>query len=699
VFQRALLIAVLIFSLGAVTFGAEGPMTIYVAVNGNDDWSGALAEAKPDRTDGPLATLEAARNRVRDLRAKAAGPLGTAATIVMRGGRYELAAPFVLTPQDSGTESQPLTICCFEGEHPVLSGGRRLSFSREPDRGGEVWVAGLPAGLPGDIVREMWVNGHRRTRARFPVTGYLKVESSPDSAKDWRHSVSSFHFNDGDLKAWPSAADAELVVMSHWVESRLPVKDIDEKEKTVSFNKQTTNGLDPGDVYFLEGSKDFLTEPGQWCEDPSAKTIRYLPLPGEDPQSIEAIVPALQQVMRLEGDPQAERFVEHVAFRGIGFSHAQWDLPDHDAKGNPGPSGYHQADISVPGAVFGQGVVDCRFDGCFVEHVGGYGVELARGCRHNQLSRCIIDDLGAGGIKIGETAMRAADSDQTFGNEVSDCRITNGGCFYPSGVAAWFGQTYDNILSHNEIANFYYTGISIGWTWGYGKSLPRNNLVENNHVHHIGVKWLTDSTSLKDQQREDGPILSDMGGIYTLGAQPGTIIRGNRFHDIAGIKYGGWGIYFDEGSTGILAEKNLVYRTTHGGLHQHYGRENIFRNNIIAYSRDWQIQRTRAEDHQSFSFEHNIVYWDTGQAVSGNFKSFNVIFTHNDYWAFDKGDMKFAGLSWAQWQDKGMDSDSIVADPRFVDPQHDNFHIADDSPALKVGFEPFNLEDVGPRKK
>ena len=89
-----------------------------------------------------------------------------------------------------------------------------------------------------------------------------------------------------------------------------------------------------------------------------------------------------------------------------------------------------------------------------------------------------------------------------------------------------------------------------------------------------------------------------------------------------------------------MAEKNLVYRTTHGGLHQHYGKENIFRNNIIAFSRDWQIQRTRAEDHRSFSFEHNIVYLDRGNAVSGNFNTFNVIFNHNDYWAFDKAEMK-----------------------------------------------------------
>jgi len=116
------------------------------------------------------------------------------------------------------------------------------------------------------------------------------------------------------------------------------------------------------------------------------------------------------------------------------------------------------------------------------------------------------------------------------------------------------------------------------------------------------------------------------------------LLKDDLFHDIAGIKYGGWGIYLDEGGSNILVENNIVHHTTHGGFHQHYGKDNIFRNNVIAFGRDAQIQRTRPEAHQSFAFEHNIVYWDRGELTVGGWDSRNVVFDHNVYWNAAKGD-------------------------------------------------------------
>jgi hypothetical protein len=189
-----------------------------------------------------------------------------------------------------------------------------------------------------------------------------------------------------------------------------------------------------------------------------------------------------------------------------------------------------------------------------------------------------------------------------------------------------------------------------------------------------------------------------MGGIYTLGHQPGAVIRFNRFHDIAGRSYGGWGIYFDEGSRDIVAEKNVVYRTTHGSFHQHYGRDNVVRNNVLAFGRDQQVLRTRPEDHRSFTFERNIVYWGKGEAVMGGWSNFNAAFDRNVWWRTDgRQDYKIGYVDRGWWQKQGLDVHSAFADPMLVDPAKDDFNLNPASPAIGLGFEVWDQGDVGPR--
>ncbi|HZK80304.1 MAG TPA: right-handed parallel beta-helix repeat-containing protein, partial [Humisphaera sp.] len=268
-----------------------------------------------------------------------------------------------------------------------------------------------------------------------------------------------------------------------------------------------------------------------------------------------------------------------------------------------------------------------------------------------------------------------------------DSTIADCGKLYPSAVGVWIGQSSHNVIVHNDIHDLYYTGISIGWTWGYGPSAAGDNLVELNDIHDIGAP-----------HGSGGPILSDMGGIYTLGKQPGTVIRNNRFHDIAALRYGGWGIYFDEGSSYILAENNLVYNTTHGGLHQHYGQDNVVKNNIFAFGRDTQIQRSREEDHQSFSFTHNIVYWDSGSLLAGKWPG-HVMLDDNIYWQVSGSDIRFAGKSWDEWRKSGLDAHSRIADPMFADPKQGNFEIKADPKIFGSLFVPFDVSSAGPRAR
>lgn len=662
---------------GALHLLAAEPVTVFVAPDGDDAAVGTLE--KPFRT--PSQARDAARRAKRP---------DAPVTVCLRGGTYPLTERLVLTPDDGGTPQSPVTYAAYKDEKPVLSGGRAVSgWTKKQLDGKNVWAATVTPAAKSGVLRSLWVNGRRAVRARHPNAGYLTVDAVPEATGEWQKGVASFKFAGSDLKAWPGLSDGgEVMVMSRWVESRMPVKEVDETAKVVRFGKKSVFIVEKGDRYCIEGAAALLDQPGEWHHDRASSTLYYLPRPGEDMTTAEVIVPALSQVVRLEGKPAEGKTVDYVTFRGITFSHADWS---HDWPGaDDARSGFSQAAIGVPAAVHAEGTHHVTFDSCRFAHVGTYGLELARGCQDNRITRCTFTDLGAGGIKIGETQMRDSERDQPFRNEVSDCRITDGGNLFPSAIGVWIGQSYDNKLSHNEIADFYYTGISVGWTWGYDKSLAKGNVIEHNHVHHIGCP----------SDDAHSPILSDMAGIYTLGVQPGTVIRRNRFHDIAGIKYGGWGIYYDEGSSGIVAENNVVYRTTHGGFHQHYGKDNVFRNNIIAFGKANQVQRTRSEPHLSFTFERNIVYWKEGESIVGNWDNCNVAFDRNVYWRADGAtDLRIAGMTLEQWRAKGMDGHSVVADPRFVDIAADNFNLRPDSPAPGVGYVPFDQSDVGPRAR
>lgn len=656
-----------------------GPDVFFVATNGSDAWFGGRAVPNVGGSDGPFATVARALAAAREFKQAHATP----ATICFRAGTHFLSEPLVLKPEDSH-----LKLVAYGRERPVLSGGRRIAGWREVRLNGrKMWVAEIPEARDGKwFFRELWVNGKRATRARNPNWGYRNLAEALDTSTEWTKGQSRFRFAEGELRAWPSVTNAEVVVMTKWVESRLPVTSVDESQRIVNFGKRSVFQLATGDPYCIEGAVELLDTPGEWYLDSARGRLFYIPQPNERIGEVEVIAPVLAQLVRLEGRPEAGAFIESVLFRGLKFAHAEWSLPA--APGEAG--GFSQAAAGVPGAVWGEGVRNCLFERCEFSHLGSYGLELARGCQSNRISRCEFADLGAGGIKIGEQAIRQTAAEQTQGNEISDCRIHDGGKMFQSAIGVWIGQSPNNRITHNLIHDFYYTGISIGWTWGYGPALASNNIVEFNHVHHIGVA-----------SDGDGPVLSDMAGIYTLGMQPGTRIANNLWHDIAAIKYGGWGIYFDEGSSSIVAENNIVYRTTHGGFHQHYGATNTVRNNIFAFARDQQLQRSREEPHVSFSFSNNIVLFNQGELLDSTWKNDHFLMDNNIYCdtraTATPESMRFVKASLEEWRARGHDRHSILADPLFVAPLDNDFRLKKNSPALKLGFQPIDLRRVGPR--
>ncbi|MGE5612219.1 MAG: hypothetical protein ACM359_23430, partial [Bacillota bacterium] len=261
------------FALGTLLFmsvlsalGAE-PRPFYVATDGDDRWSGHLAAPNADRTDGPLASLTAARDALR--RARAAGDPGPF-TVLVRGGVYRLDSPFILEPLDSGTPEAPVVFAAYPNEHPVFSGGRVLTGFRQ---NGSLWEADIPQVKAGQwYFRQLFVNGQRRQPARSPNSGYHRIAAllpGPASPNAKPVARDKFVFAPGDLKPFARLSDVHVVLMHSWETSIHPLKSVDVASNTVYFAAPlkewwTIGYWESAQRYYVENALELLDQPGEW---------------------------------------------------------------------------------------------------------------------------------------------------------------------------------------------------------------------------------------------------------------------------------------------------------------------------------------------------------------------------------------------------------------------------------------------------
>ncbi|MCP4453195.1 MAG: right-handed parallel beta-helix repeat-containing protein [Planctomycetes bacterium] len=648
------------------------PKLFFVSPQGHDANAGTREQ--------PFATFQRAQQAVR---AERHTTLGRGVTVTFLPGQYELQAPLTFTAADGGKMSiAPVVYRAGAGGDVEISAGRRIQGWQPDSQRPGAWKTRITDNTW--RFEQLWVNNRRAIRARTPdwweFHTLLGVTETPlpGQNKRYEHTFAVRPELLSPLATLDEAAlrKVQVLVFHKWDTTREWLQSISPETGTFvtqGGKMKSWNPMRRDCLFFFENTGEGLDAPGEWFLDQDS-WLYYRPRPGENMSQAEVVAPRLDRFMTIAGiADHPEAWVRHLRFEGFRFCHAEYRIPLQGLPPSQAMMNVDAAAIQVDAAQY------ISFRDCAVEHIGSTAFWFRHACRDCQVERTRLFDLGISGVRIGEQKI-VPEAEITGAITIDNCIIHRGGRIGPSAVGAWIGHSPENAITHCDIADFFYTAVSVGWRWGYQASAAAKNRIEFNHLHHIGHR-----------------ILSDMGGVYTLGPSVGTRICNNVIHDVYSTRYGGWGLYPDEGSTGILFENNLVYDVRDGCFHQHYGKENIVRNNILAFSEEGQVAVTRSEPHLSFTFENNIVIWDEGTLLGyGGWKrDAKVDLRKNLYWRVGGLPFDLGGQTWQQWQAAGKDEGSLIADPLFVDVDNRNFALRAGSPATQIGFKPFDIGKAG----
>ncbi|MBW6537609.1 MAG: right-handed parallel beta-helix repeat-containing protein [Mariniphaga sp.] len=532
---------------------------------------------------------------------------GGAETIWLEEGKYTISKPVVFNTEHFTNQSANLFFKAVTGKNPVISGGIEITGWRKNSDG--FWTAELPPSCKNEkLPRELFVENRRAIRARFPNEEYLRVFKVGDDRR------THFFFEPGDFPIPENEKNVELVLLHDWSISRIPVKEIDKQENklttvdSIGAKSPAFFNLDHWETnprYYLENAMEFLDAENEWFYNSDENNL-YLKLPdNENPNEMKINIPVSQGLVLLEGTENQP--LKNIHFEGITFHHSAWQIPEMGYCGvqachfDPRPE--YGGWAVVPAAIKGVWVQNCSFSNCRFENLGGTGIWLGTGSQNCSITNSYFSDISGNGIMIGEGRDRevngkkwweSAPEQVALGNIIENCTVTDCGKQFYGAVGIWCGLTAETTIRNNTIYNLPYTGISIGWMWSPVPTPSRENFIDGNHIHHIMQ------------------ILSDGGGIYMLGLQPGSKILNNHIHDVS-LNVGraeSNGMFLDEGTTDVIVENNLIYSISKSPLRFHKATTNLVKNNFLFCRKDippMRYNNTKEEDIQKVG---NHVYYE-----------------------------------------------------------------------------------------
>jgi parallel beta-helix repeat protein len=648
----------------------------YVNANGGNNYNNGITKETAFRT------IEKARDKIREH-----GFKGVIVNIME--GVYRLSDTIEFDERDSGENGKPNIYQAYQGDNVIISGGIEIGntgWNPYQHNGKTIYRKNV-----GSLrFNSLFVNDKRAIRAREPdltdETPYYLIKETDEE------SLTSFYFYEGDIDPnWKNLRNIEVYSYIMWIAPRMRIDRVEGDKVYIQGSLKEGEGYDREYYgyqkrYFVENVFEGLDSPGEWYLDINGD-LYYYPLPGEDINSAEIIVPVLDQLITLTD-------AEYITFKNLTFAYTDWSLAETGWNGLAGAVGIYY----LPAIRFNR-TEHCSFENNIVKHIGNSAIGAY--WYFNEYLNIIgneVYDIGTMGIALVNYEEPGVNSVRTP-CIISDNIIHDIGVVNREGVGIRTNGM-NMTISHNTVYNVSLDGIVL-MTIKQREDLGENwqdewiiNTIEYNEVYNV----------MKE--------LNDGGGIYVTGHQPGSLIQYNYVHDILGTKFHVrkgegtiQGIYVDEGGKGFIIKNNLVVRTDNA-LQLYRSHNNEVTNNIFIDSdyRDIVFSRLSSDPRDSGLpgnlFTKNIIYntdensnlfhvnEEEGQ-INVEYSDYNLFYTtepENPNW----------NLNW--WKARyGFDSNSFVSDPLFKDYFNGNFNLQNDSPAFDLGFVNFDLSTVGPR--
>lgn len=638
----------------------------FVATNGNDRWSGKLAE--PRNGDGPWATLAHARDEIRKLKRQHGLPAG-GVSVEIRGGVYELTAPLRLTAEDSGDAHAPIVYRARQGDEVRLVGGVEVKNLRpvadaavlkrlDESARGKVFAADLGAlGVTdfGQVVgvnrMELFFQDKPMTLARWPNEGFVRIVDLVGGAPHRIHGIPGDKIGrftyDGDR---PGRWLAEKDVWLHgywfwdWADQRQQIESIDAVRRIISLvPPYHSYGYRKNQWYYALNLLPELDAPGEWYLDRASGVLYFWPPASLDQgKTLVSVIPSL-----LVLDKAA-----HVTLRGLTLEACRGT------------------------AIEAHGVQQVNVVGCTIRNAGSWAVSLSG--KDSSVVGCDIYQTGDGGITLsgGDRPSLAPARLVADNNHIHHYSRWNR-ISRPAVALAGVG----NRATHNLIDNAPHQAISFG---------GNDHTIEFNEIHSVCF-----------ESNDAGAIYS--GRNWTM---RGTVIRHNYFHHINGFEGRGCvGVYLDDQFCGTEIAGNLFHKVTRAAMIGG-GRDCAIVNNVFvdcvpathvdARGLGWAASGREGLERSLKSLPYQGPLWakrypklvnildDDPMAPKGNLIARNICV--GGRW----GDFQAKAKPMVTFEDNLLDQD-----PRFVDPEHGNFQLKEDSPAYKLGFRRIPLEKIG----